>query len=203
MTRFCKVSGCVAIFHFNGLLRDDLRRRLPLRIQNASVANRNPLPFASAAHARADRRSLSAEGGDERGMYVDNAVFKMAAEAVRQDGHEACEHDQTDVCVLQQSGKRLAVLFRVGKVPAAQHLGGNSRFCGTLECIRLRLDETTSEICPFSILPACCASMSACRFVPPPETKTAILSFIFLQKTNEMENCGFVQNAIIQHIALH
>ena len=113
-------------------------------------------------------------------MYVDNAVFKMAAEAVRQDGHKACEHDQTDVCVLQQSGKRLAVLFRVGKSLRRSTSEGIAAFAARSSAYAFGLDETTSEICPFSILPACCASMSACRFVPPPETKTAILSFIFL-----------------------
>ena len=38
--------------------------------------------------------------------------------------------------------------------------------------------EITAVIAPPPSSPRCCASIRACRFVPPPDTRTAMLVFI-------------------------
>ena len=74
---------CVTILYFNGLLRDNCAAVYHFGYKMYGRTG-NLYPFCQRGFMHAQTvEALSAEGGDERGMYVDNAVFKMAAEAVR------------------------------------------------------------------------------------------------------------------------
>lgn len=69
---------CVAILYFNGLLRDDCAAVYHFGYKMYGRTG-NLYPFCQRGFMHAQTvEALSAEGGDERGMYVDNAVFKMA-----------------------------------------------------------------------------------------------------------------------------
>ena len=86
-------------------------------------------------------------------MYVDDAVFVLAAEAVRQDGHKARKHGKADVLIAQQRVERVCVAVRAVKIPAPQYGRGDIRLCGALERIGVRVGRNDERNAPVFDLP--------------------------------------------------
>ena len=76
MTRFCKVSGVSPSSTSTALLRDNCAAVYHFGYKmHGRTGNLYPFCQRGFMHAQTVE-ALSAEGGDERGMYVDNAVFQ-------------------------------------------------------------------------------------------------------------------------------
>ena len=124
-------------------------------------------------------------------MYVDNAVFKMAAEAVRQDGHKACEHDQTDVCVLQQavsalpysSASEKSLRRSTSEIAALRHA----------QSYAFRLDEITERnLSVFDLARLLCVNERLQVRAAARKPKTANFVIYFSPKIEYAENSIFL-----------
>ena len=74
----------------------------------------------------------SGEGGQERGVDIDDAVGVGLDESGRDDAHVACEADEVDL-VLVKAGDELGVLGVAGAAGGGDAEGGEAQFAGGLE----------------------------------------------------------------------
>src|SRR5437867_8235017 len=76
----------------------------------------------------------SAEGGQERGMNVEDATGKLGDDLLRQQTHIAGEREEVRLVLAQQS-ERLAAVWRA---TGAEHRRGNAGATRALERARIR-----------------------------------------------------------------
>ena len=80
--------------------------------------------------------AVAAKRRDERRMHIDDAVFKFAAEALVQHGHEARQYNKLHTLFMQEPRQRGAVFPAGCIVPLFHDIARNACISGALQCIR-------------------------------------------------------------------
>ena len=127
--------------------------------------------------------SVAAEGGDQGRVDVDDAVFIAIDESGGQDIEEACQDDQVGAQVLQLIEQSLREGFAAFVRLAVHHTAGHAGLGGPLQGKGPGVEERTAVILPPWISPRLWASSRACRFVPPPDTRTTMFFMAYFTTT--------------------
>ena len=121
----------VVLAHLHGLLPQDAPSvgnfvdQVYRRARHLDPVRQRGLMHAQAVIA------LAAEGGNQRGMHVDDALGKAAEKVFAQDGQKSRQHHRVDA-VAREQGKRFPL---EGGAPAGQREGVDARGPGALERI--------------------------------------------------------------------
>ena len=114
-------------------------------------------------------------------MDVDHRVREALEERLAEQLHVAGEHDQPRAALLQPVGQRLVARLAVRVLRAREHRRRHAvlvaRAPAPATPATLDATATISASCP------CTVSSSACRFVPVPDTSTAIGNFPCTRRT--------------------
>ena len=88
--------------------------------------------------------AVAAEGRDQRGMHVDDAVLVALNQRFIEDNHESCEDDQVCLLLLQNLDECLGIGLVVRVVLPRDNPSGNPRIFGAFqrESVRVGGDHT-------------------------------------------------------------
>ena len=160
--------GCVILLDFDSLLEDD-GTRIAFGDDDVNRCARELDALCESGFVNVEAvESLSAEGGNERGMNVEDLVRESLIDLLVKDGHKARENDEIDVCRSQGIGESLRISGDVGVILSGENDGVDAVLCRTLKRVNAGLGcENETDL-------------ARSRFVPPPETRTAILVVLFI-----------------------